>query len=225
MPPDASLCFQKWNVDSDQESKVSRQDDVAIHLLFAEAQFCIDQGKLRPSAEQTVALEALSDPSFPTERQYIELARTLPGYQTHIARGVVVQGDILSNDVQLPEGKTVTCLLEQDKLVLKAAEVRYTPYMARHECVGGYSGVGQLPTLQGEEVTWEWGLVKRWRTCSREELHYEVCMKQANAPILSWIQLQTHQVIVETLTVTNHSTLSTVHHSMSVTHVFHRHII
>lgn len=113
-------------MDSDQESKLSRQDDVAIHLLFAEAQLGVDQGRLQPSAEQTLALEGLSDPSFPTERQYLELARTLPGYQTHIARDVVVQGDILSNDVQIAGGTTVTCLLHHDKLVLKISEVGYT---------------------------------------------------------------------------------------------------
>lgn len=121
-------------MDSDQEAKLCRQDDVAIHLLFAEAQFGVDQGRLQPSAEQTLALEGLSDPSFPTERQYLELARTLPGYQTHIARGVVVQGDILSNNIQIPGGTTVTCLLQQDKLVLKIAEVGYTPNIA---CIGG----------------------------------------------------------------------------------------
>lgn len=113
-------------MDLDQESKLSQQDDVAIHLLFAEAQFGVGQGRLQPSAEQTLALEGLCDPSFPTERQYLELARTLAGYQTHIARDVVVQGDILSNDIQIPGGTTVTCLLQQDKLVLKIAEVGST---------------------------------------------------------------------------------------------------
>lgn len=124
VPPDATLCLLRWNVDLDQESKLSRQDDVAIHLLFAEAQFSVDKGKLQPSPEQTLTLESLADPSFPAERQYLELARTLPGYQSHTARGVVVQGDIISNDVHIPDGTTVTCQLEQDQLVL-TGEVSY----------------------------------------------------------------------------------------------------
>lgn len=124
MAPDATLCLQRWNVDLEQESKLSRQDDVAIHLLFAEAQFCVDQGKLQPSPEQILTLESLADPSFPAKRQYLELARTLPGYQSHIAKGVVVQGDIISSDIHIPDGTTITCHLEQDQLVLMTGEVR-----------------------------------------------------------------------------------------------------
>lgn len=123
VPPDAKLCFQRWNVGLDKEAKLSRQDDVALHLLFAEATFYVDQGRIRPSPDQASALESLSDPSFPTERQYLELARSVPGYESHVARGVVVHGDIMSNDIQIPDGTTVTCLLDPDRLILKIGEV------------------------------------------------------------------------------------------------------
>jgi hypothetical protein len=167
VPPDAKLCFQRWNMELDREAKLSRQDDAALHLLFAEARFNVDQGNMTPSAEQAVALESLVDPAFPTERQYLELARGLPGYETHVAKGVVVEGDITSNDVQIPSGAVVTCLVGKEGLTLK--------------------------TREGERSSWGWELVKRWRTHSSRQLHYEVCMMQTNAPILSWIQLCTPQ--------------------------------
>ena len=125
VPPDTKLCFQRWNMELDREAKLSRQDDAALHLLFAEAKFNVDQGNMAPSAEQSAALESLVDPAFPTERQYLELARDLPGYETHVAKGVVVEGDITSNDVQIPSGAVVTCLVGKEGLTLKTREVRH----------------------------------------------------------------------------------------------------
>ena len=103
--------------------KLSRQDDAALHLLFAEAKFNVEQGNIAPSAEQAAALESLLDPAFPAERQYLELARSLAGYEGHVARGVAVDGDITSNEVQISSGTVVTCLVGPEGLTLKTREV------------------------------------------------------------------------------------------------------
>lgn len=150
----------------DKEGKLTRHDDQAVHLLFCEARFFVDQGKIHATPEQRLELESLSDPSFPAERQYLDLARTLPGYSSYTARGVVVRKDITSNDIQIPEGTVVMCVVEPDRLVLQA---------------------GESPTH------WPWGQVKRWRTPGHNHLHYEVCMRQLNASVLTWIHLQTDQ--------------------------------
>ena len=121
--PQAKLCLQRWSLALDKEAKLCRQDDVANHLLFAEARFEVERGKIEPSPEQLEMLEGLSDPSFPAERQYLELVRTLPGYTSQVARGVVVKGDISSNDIQIPDGTTVSCRVERERLALMATEV------------------------------------------------------------------------------------------------------
>ena len=79
--PSAKLCFQRWNMDVALETRLCRHDDVATNLLFAEAQFNIEHGIITISTDdEREELASLADPSFPAERQYLELARTLPGY-------------------------------------------------------------------------------------------------------------------------------------------------
>ena len=126
MPPSAKLCLQKWNLTPDQEAKLCRHDDVANHLLYAEAKFYVNEGKIVPAPHQLAELTELADPAFPAERQYLELARTLPGYQSQVARGVVVKGDIVSNDIHIPDGTAVSCLLDRERLALTTGEVYYT---------------------------------------------------------------------------------------------------
>ena len=150
----------------DKEGKLTRHDDQAVHLLYCEARFFVDQGKILATPEQRLELEALSDPSFPAERQYLDLARTLPGYASYTARGVLVRGDVTSNDIQIPDGTAVSCAVDTERLVLEA---------------------GDSPTR------WPWKLVKRWKTPSHDQLQYEVCLRQGNASVLTWIHLQTDQ--------------------------------
>lgn len=123
VPPQAKLCFQRWSLALDKEARLCRQDDVANHLLYAEARFDVEREKIAASPEQLEMLQGLSDPSFPAERQYLELVRTLPGYTSQVARGVVVKGDITSNDTKIPDGTTVTCQLEREKLLLITDQV------------------------------------------------------------------------------------------------------
>ena len=121
--PETKVCFQRWNVELDREAKLCRRDDQAVHLLYAEARFYVDQGRIRPSPEQAMELDSLADPSFPAERQYLELARSLPGYMSYGASGVQVKEDIVANDIQIPAGTTVTCELDMERLAIKTGEV------------------------------------------------------------------------------------------------------
>ena len=123
MAPETKVCFQRWNVELDREAKLCRRDDQALHLLYAEARFYVDQGRIRPSPEQAMELDSLADPSFPAERQYLELARSLPGYLSYGASGVQVKEDIVANDIQIPAGTTVTCELDMERLAIKTGEV------------------------------------------------------------------------------------------------------
>ena len=80
MSPSSKLCFQRWNADLALETKLCRHDDAATGLLYAEAQFNVERGTITNSSEEVrEELASLSDPTFPAERQFLELAQTLPG--------------------------------------------------------------------------------------------------------------------------------------------------
>ena len=125
------LSFQRWTADLTQETRLCRHDDMAIHLLFCEAQHWLQRqwsqgvrGGVRATAEQLSQLQEFADPTFPVERQFLDLARSLPGYGAMVARGVVMETDLLSNDINLRSGVSVTCVLEREKLVIFSDTVR-----------------------------------------------------------------------------------------------------
>ena len=76
------------------------------------------------TSEQARQLEEFADPSFPAERQFLDLARTLPGYGAVVARDVVMETDLISNDINLHRGDVVTCRLEKERLVIVTRAVR-----------------------------------------------------------------------------------------------------
>ena len=164
--PDEKLCFQRWNVCPESEARVTKSDDEVVHLLFCEASFYLKQGKLRPTADQQIQLDCYSDPDATFERLYLDVARTVPGYGSFVAKGAVLRRDLFSNEGHLPEGTVVTCEAALDRLWLRAKE---------------------------KHVEWHWGLVKRWRTPKAEWLELEVLLKQQNASNLTWIYLETPQ--------------------------------
>ena len=115
-------------MDLSLEARLCRHDDVASHLLFREVQCQLESGgggrEMGASPETVRQLEELADPAFPAERQFLDLARSLPGYGALVAREVVVETDLVSNDVNIRRGQRVTCRLERERLVLTTAEVR-----------------------------------------------------------------------------------------------------
>ncbi|CAI8008684.1 hypothetical protein GBAR_LOCUS5935 [Geodia barretti] len=156
VPPHKELCFRRWTMDLTSETRLCHHDDVANNLLFLEAQQQIKRGVggggggvICATPEQARQLEEFADPSFPAERQFLDLARSLPGYGALVAKDVVMETDLVSNDINLHRGNIVTCRLERQRLVILTAE--------------------------GDEVCWKWELVKRWRTKTSSQLHYEVC--------------------------------------------------
>ena len=113
------------------ETRLCHHDDVANNLLFLEAQQQIKRGVggggggvIGATPEQARQLEEFADPSFPAERQFLDLARSLPGYGTLVARDVVMETDLVSNDINLHRGNIVTCRLERQRLVIVPTEVK-----------------------------------------------------------------------------------------------------
>lgn len=131
-------------MDLAMETRLCHYDDVTNHILFREAQHQLENlqrearggggGVMGATHDQARQLEEFADPTFPAERQFLDLARSLPGYGALVAREVVVETDLISNNINLHRGNIVTCRLEREKLVLvkagvslKALQFQYFP--------------------------------------------------------------------------------------------------
>ncbi len=163
-----NLSLQRWCFDVQQEAKVVRYDDIAIHLLFSEAVFRLDQGTLHPSESEREELVSLSDPHFPTERQFLELARTVNKYSALTVPGCKLVGELVTNDVTIASGSTLTCVTDLHGLLLQEE--------------GG-----------DVQLEWPWEQIKRWRSPTHQMIKFDVCLKQKNAPIMQWMTLETVQ--------------------------------
>lgn len=161
-----NLSLRRWCFDLHQETKHVRHDDVAIHLLYSEAVFLKDEGLLHPSEAEQEQLESLLDPSFPTERQFLELARTVEGYNAFTVTGCKLMGELASNDVTIPDGSVVTCTANLDKLSVRMEEGEH------------------------RQLEWPWPRVKRWKCPTSRLVKFEVCTMHGNAPILKWMSLE-----------------------------------
>ena len=84
IPVGQKLSFTRVPNNTKLETKLIANDEVALHLLFAEAKHAVDTGIIQPSDEQLMQLEDYLDPMFTVERQYLELAQQCEGYGTYI---------------------------------------------------------------------------------------------------------------------------------------------
>ena len=171
----ANLCFQRWNFDIEKEMKLVRHDDTAIHLLYSEAKFYVDCGRIQPTQGQKEELESLSDPFFPTERQYLELVQTIPGYSAFTAEGCTLLGDLMSNEVEIPHGTAITCTADTH---------------------------GLFVSTDRTTTEWPWHVVRRWKTPTSKIVTFDVCLKKGNAPVMEWMALETPQAYFLSCTAT-----------------------
>lgn len=74
------ICVRKWCFDVSAETKLISTDDVALNLIFQEAFHAVESGLLMPNEEQQAELDSFCNPSFPVEKQYIQLCQKLPDY-------------------------------------------------------------------------------------------------------------------------------------------------
>ena len=178
-PMGGTMSLQRWNFDVEREAKLFRQDDVTIHLLHSEAKFKLEQGRLQPTEAQLMELEGYSDPKFPTERQFLECAQTVPGYTAFCADGCKTLEDIECNDGSIPSGSylsSLSCTVDNSGLTLR--------------------GAGDV------KLEWPWTQIRRWTTPGSNTVKFDVCLKQQNAPIMKWISLATPQACFLAITAT-----------------------
>lgn len=167
LPIGADFCFHRWCFDVVKETKLCKQDEMAMHLIFCEARYNYEHNPIiKPSPEQVHELEGFLDPLFTVERQFVEFMRTVPGYFTYVVPECTVKSDIVCNACNVAKGTQIQCHLNTQKLSF----------------VGGKS-----------VLEWDWKIVRRWKMDSGNTIMFEVCLEDLNAPILKWVSLETRQ--------------------------------
>ena len=163
------LCLQKWGADMKLEEKATRMDAEAIHLLYSEAIQYLKNGRMKPSEEQRAALEEYMDPSFPTERQFLDCARNIDGYVGVDGRECLLKTDFEHEGVTVPGGN-VNCFVTSSHM--------------------------SICTLDGQhKAQWPWSQVKRWSKLEPylHTVQFEVIMAKATTGILEWVSMETSQ--------------------------------
>ncbi len=160
IPSSTELSLQRWCMQTD-EGKIVRHDDVALHLLYCQAKAKIERGDMKPSAEQLEKLASFSDPFFPTERQYLEVARSVPGYSTVVARDCIVAEAIEDNEFKFEIGSRVRVSMDLEGLSVTSE------------------------TTDSQKLHWPWTVVRRWKRMSSKHsttIKFEVYMQLAKSP-------------------------------------------
>ena len=169
VPVGASFCFHRWSFDVVKETKLCKQDEVAMHFIFCEARHNYENNpNIKPTPEQVHELEEFLDPLFTVERQFVELMRTVQGYFTYVVPECTVKSDIVCNACNVPKGTQIQCHLNTQTLAFFA--------------------VGGKLVLE-----WDWKIVRRWKMDAGNTIMFEVCLEDRNAPILKWVSLETRQ--------------------------------
>ena len=166
VPAQQPLCFQRWCFDANLEAKAIRHDDAAVHLLYNECQHYLRTGSIKPTPSQAQELEELSDPLFPTERQFLKCARGVEGYSDSAANDCKVLTEVQSNTYAIRQGDNVRCMVGWDALSVCNSTVK---------------------------AVWLWNAVRSWNTPSPNVVQFEVCVHMQNAPIMRRLSLETSQ--------------------------------
>ena len=167
---DGSLCLQRCGMEPNKELKVIKSDDIAVHLLYSEANYYFNQpiSKLRPTPDQRQLLQEYSDPQFPTERQFLETIINVKGYSATQANNCKLKVEIQHKNMTLSINTIVACTCYEDTLEI-------------------------MEHSTNTVLQWNWTAVKQWKLNDDNEACFEVCNEKGNAGILEWIALETDQ--------------------------------
>ena len=166
---DKNLCLQRWGINTSDEIRILRTDDIALHLLYSEAVYYYTHSipKIFPTPDQIRLLEEFSDPRFPTELQFLETIINAKGYSTVQATNCILHTQIATNACTIPIKSLVVCTCYEDGLEIKAPN--------------------------DLAMKWEWRSVKRWKIKDENKACFQVCSEIGNAGILEWQIVETYQ--------------------------------
>lgn len=119
LPCKAAISIQKWCFDLTKEIKSIKTDAEAYRLLAFQFMFAVENGKIKLSAEDRERLEIHLDQDFPCYKQYVDIARTIEGYDSFTIQNVTVlkKVKLLKNVLQKGSKVNVVCNLKRLSLV------------------------------------------------------------------------------------------------------------
>ena len=122
IPQDTALSFKRFFFDLEQEAKTIAKDDGALDALYQQARYRVCTGDINISSEHLAELQSLDDPTFPTQRQYLEfLIKNCPmEYNCVKMEGCVVQRGIDCSSVKA--GSAVYLTLNEGGLHIWSTE-------------------------------------------------------------------------------------------------------
>lgn len=121
VPHDTALSFKRFFFDLEQEAKTIAKDDGALNALYMQARSRVITGDIRLSSENLAELQSFDDPTFPTQRQYLEfLVNNCPAeYNCVKVEGCVVKKGIECSSLE--EGSMVHLTLNEEGLHIWSA--------------------------------------------------------------------------------------------------------
>lgn len=169
VPLQEPLCLQRTGLDISKDLKIARTDDTATHLLYSE--ILNNPEKLHPTDEEKLQLEEFLDPSFPTERQYLEVAAKVYGYTSTRITNCILKTEIRHGGQYIEAGSNVTCTCYEDSFEIQSKE---------------------------KSLKWEWRLIKRWKIrVEKDQACFEICNEVSpNASILQWVFIDTDNAVL-----------------------------
>ena len=178
-----TLCMQKWGADIIKEDKARREhfiDMDAIHLQYSEALHYLKTGQLKPTESEREELAEFMDPMFPTETQFLLVARKIEGYVGVTVKDCLLKSPAEHQDVSIPAGTVVECSLTSTHFVIRTAD--------------------------NTTCRWEWSRVKRWSNLQPQPMdsaRFEFIMQKQNVGILQWLELATPRAAILLQTAIN----------------------
>lgn len=128
------------------------QHDGALHLLYEQAYEEVAAGKLLGDESVMVQLDALSDPAFVAKRQYVELAQSLPGYETVVIERCVLRH--FSPEARARRSGIPACLRQGEPVQLEISKNGLT--------VGCRGGTDEHDQDERELFLFSWPRIRQW---------------------------------------------------------------
>ena len=116
------ISIQRWSFDLEREKKLLKTDAGALRLLCIQCMEDVKTGRIKTKAEHLPLLEEYSNPTFPCEKQYVEVCQTLHGYGHVYFSSCVVQSDLSVKELKLKQGTKVMLVTSRRGIVFKTGE-------------------------------------------------------------------------------------------------------
>ena len=162
-----NICLQRWAPTADGDARIALTDPVATHLLAEEATHYLSTSRIAPSAEERELLDTYLDPSFPSERQFVEAACKIEGYCAFEALECATRSAVDNDKTVIPRDTRVVATCHPNRLEIKAPD--------------------------GATTSWSWKKVKRWRMSEGRKAEFELFSQSGGIGILGWLCLESEQ--------------------------------